>query len=507
MNLWRILESARDEHGERTATRDASGARSYRQLHADAAALAERLIAAGIEPGDRVALLADNTLAYLDAYFAVAGAGAILVPLNVRLSEPELRQVLVDAEPSLLLVASAHATVARAASGSRHNRAFLPLEVVTGSPADASRFRPRLADVDSPAQLYYTSGTTGRPKGVILSHRNVATHARAAMRELAIGPADVWGHIAPLFHLADAWATFAVTLAGGSHCCLARFEPSAALDLMRREGVTLTNLVPTMLQRMLVCLESGAPTPANLRLLLSGGAPIAPSVVGRILERFGCDYVQTYGLTETSPYLTLSRLGPAERRLPREAQLARLARAGQAFEAVAVEVVRSDGSPVGADDQEVGEVRAQGATVSPGYWRNEAETRKAHRDGWFYTGDLAALDEAGSIRIVDRSKDVILSGGETIYSIEVENAVLEHPAVLECAVFGLPDDDLGERVAAAIVLRPESTLDAAALVAHCRARIAGFKLPRTIRFLPDLPRTGSGKISKRALRGSADGIR
>ncbi|MCB9175722.1 MAG: AMP-binding protein [Caldilineae bacterium] len=499
MNLWRILETARDQHGERIATRGANGGRDYRQLHADAVALAERLIASGVEPGHRVALLADNVPAYLDAYFAVAGAGAILVPLNVRLAETELRRVLADADPSLLLVAPAHA--ARGASlVDAMRRASLPLDIVSGSSRRAAAFVPRLAGGDTPAQLYFTSGTTGRPKGVILTHRNVATHARAAMNELAIGPSDVWGHIAPLFHLADAWATFAMTLAGGRHAFLERFEPDAALALMRAEGVTLSNLVPTMIQRMLARLDAGEPAPTGLRLLLSGGAPIAPSVVGRILDRFGCDYVQTYGLTETSPYLTLSRLSPAERRLPREARLARLARTGRPFASVEVEVVRPDGASVERNDREVGEVRARGATISPGYWQDALETRAAHREGWFYTGDLATLDATGSLRIVDRRKDVILSGGETIYSIEVENAILGHPAVLECAVYGVPDDDLGERVVAAVVLGSGATVDAAALVAHCRARIGGFKLPRTIRFLPDLPRTGSGKISKRALR-------
>jgi acyl-CoA synthetase (AMP-forming)/AMP-acid ligase II len=239
----------------------------------------------------------------------------------------------------------------------------------------------------------------------------------------------------------------------------------------------------------------------SLRVMLSGGAAIAPDVVRRILDTFRCDYVQTYGMTETSPYLTLSLLSPELQRLPAEQQLLWKCKTGRPFAGIELKVVDDRGEPVVADGRAVGEIRVRGATVTKGYWRDADATAAAFdRDGFLRTGDLATIDAHGYVDIVDRQKDVIKTGGETVYSIEVENVLYTHPAVLECAVFGVPDPVWGERVVAAVVLRAGERATTDELIAHCRERIAHYKAPKDVRFLAALPRTGSGKISKKALR-------
>ena len=257
-----------------------------------------------------------------------------------------------------------------------------------------------------------------------------------------------------------------------------------------------------MLKRLVECAGVRGARCPSLRLVLSGGAPISPALVRQVLSVLRCEYAQTYGMTETSPYLTLGILSEHLRQLP-EAEVLRLrARTGRPFGPVELEVVDERDRPVPPDDRTVGEIRVRGPTVTPGYWRRPEETRRAIRDGWLYTGDLAVLDAHGFVNIVDRKKDMILTGGENVYSTEVENALYEHPAVLEAAVFGVPDETWGEAVTAAVVLRPGVRVTAAELVAFCRPRIAGYKVPRSIEFLEELPKTGSGKISKQTLRAA-----
>ena len=343
----------------------------------------------------------------------------------------------------------------------------------------------------------------------------------------------------PMFHLADAWAIWTVTAAGGVHVMLPRFDADVAWSLMDGAGVTITNLVPAMIPGLLEASQRRGRPPRGLRVLLSGGAPIAPRVVSRIVEILGCEYVQTYGLTETSPFLTFSLLDETLRRLPPEEQLRLRARTGRAARGIELRVVLPAGAEtfhdVPSDDTTVGEVIVRGATVTPGYWRNETATREAFLGGWFHTGDLGTIDARGFLNLVDRAKDVIVTGGESVYCSEVEAALHEHAAVVEAAVFGVPDDTWGEAVRAAVVLStgfsPEGG-DAAGgremslphgdrakkdpgvggtdddsrsragvdLIAFCRARLAAYKCPRAIDVVAALPRTGSGKTDKKALR-------
>jgi acyl-CoA synthetase (AMP-forming)/AMP-acid ligase II len=237
-----------------------------------------------------------------------------------------------------------------------------------------------------------------------------------------------------------------------------------------------------------------------LRVLLSGGAPIAPEVVRKIVETFKCDYIQTYGMTETSPYLTLSLLKDHLKKLPYEGQLRFKSKTGREFMAVQLKVVNDRGQEIKKNDQEVGEIIVKGDTVTKGYWKLPEETRKSIQDGWLFTGDLAIMDEEGYVTIVDRKKDIILTGGENVYSTEVENILYMHPAILECAVIGIPDPKWGEAVKGIVVLKPDQKATEDEIIQFCKDRIAHYKAPKSVDFIDALPRTGSGKIHKKGLR-------
>jgi acyl-CoA synthetase (AMP-forming)/AMP-acid ligase II len=483
-----------------------AGARrvTYREVHARVLRVAAELRRRGVRAGDRVAVLDGNGLEFLECYFAAAALDAVLVPLNWRLAPPEIAAILSDAGAGLAIARRAFADRLAAARGTSvlwagEGEAYEEI-ARHGTPAPVP---PRAGGADAVAQLYYTSGTTGEPKGVMLTHRNVCTHALAAIAELHLTDADVWGHFAPMFHLADAWATFAVTWVGGRHVMLARFDPELAFDLIARERVTVTNLVPTMLHAMLALPRGPGCDTSSMRLLLSGGAPIAPALVEQLVDAFGCAYVQTYGMTETSPYLTLSALKAHHRDLPRAQRLRIAATTGRPFLTVELEVIDERGQPVARDGRSVGEIVVRGPTVTPGYWNRPDATAAAFTDGWLRTGDLAHVDAEGYVTIVDRKKDMILTGGENVYSVEVENALHRHSAVAECAVFARPDARLGEAVCAAVVLRAGASATATELIAFVKQSLAAYKAPKEIVFLAELPRTGSGKIKKSELRARA----
>ncbi len=506
VNIWSSLERAARLYPDSIAVEDGSHSFTYREFRARAAALALDFRERGLVQTERISILAWNSHAYLETYFAAAGAGLILNPLNVRLAAREIVDILVDCDSRLLLAESGFTDLALAVTRERGTiEEVLWLDDrhesrIARQLARADEFVPAATSGDDVAHLYYTSGTTGVAKGVMLSHRNVATHALGAIAELSLSDRDTWAHIAPLFHLADAWATFAITHVGGRHVVLAKFDAERALDLIESSRTTITNLIPTMLNLMVKHPRAAGRDWSALRNILSGGSPIAPDVVRAIVALFGAEYVQTYGMTETSPYLTLSLLKDHLRALPREKQLEFQCKTGRAFTTVELRVVDENGRDVEPDEKSVGEIRVRGETVTRGYWKRPQETARAFEDGWLKTGDLAVIDREGYVTIVDRAKDMILSGGENVYSTEVEHALYAHPAVLEAAVFGVPDERYGESVRAAVVLREGAAVSSAALIDFCRTRLAGYKCPRAVDFLSELPRTGSGKIQKRALR-------
>jgi fatty-acyl-CoA synthase len=523
--IWQILERAERLYPDRAATLEGREGADYRRFGARARRMAAFLRSRGVGPGERVAILEWNTAAFLEAYFAAAGLGAVLVPLNVRLAPPEQARVLAHCGARWLFASSGFAdTIARTLAESETAPALRGIlwldarpeehaarglgveEHVYAAVRDAGEpaFEPARVSASDVVHLYYTSGTTGRPKGVMLTHGNVTTHALAAIAELRIASDDTWGHFAPLFHLADAWATFAFTWVGARHVLLPRFEPSDALRTISAERVTITNLIPAMLNLMVRHPRLAEFDLSSMRAILSGGAPIAPTVVRAVSAAFGCEYVQTYGMTETSPYLTLSLLSPKLRELPAEDQLAWRAKTGRPFLTVELEVRAEGGSLVPPDGATVGEICVRGPTVTPGYWNDPEATRAAFDErGFLRTGDLAVLDAEGYVNIVDRKKDMIITGGEKVYSTEVEHVLHLHEAVLEVAVYGVPDEKWGERVCAAVVLRPGASAGAVELETHCRRELAGYKVPREYEFVAALPRTGSGKITKQPLRDRA----
>jgi len=361
---------------------------------------------------------------------------------------------------------------------------------------------PPALDIDDNdvAHLYYTSGTTGRPKGVMLTHKNVKNHALGTIAEFHLTDRDHWFHVAPLFHLADAWATFAITWVGGKHVIIPTFDPEKTLQLIEAEKITLSNLIPTMLNMMVNHPHIDHYDYSSLRVILSGGAPIAPETVRKIIEAFKCDYIQTYGMTETSPYLTLSILKEHLKDLPWEEQLKFKASTGREFINVSLKVVDDEGKDVLTDNRQVGEIIVKGDIVTPGYWNLPEETANAFKDGWLYTGDLAVINAENYVTIVDRKKDMIITGGENVYSTEVENVLYMHPDILEAAVIGVPDSHWGEAVKAYVVLKEGHRVSAADIIAFCKESLAHYKAPKSIDFLDALPRTGSGKIYKKGLR-------
>jgi acyl-CoA synthetase (AMP-forming)/AMP-acid ligase II len=477
--------------------------------------LCRGLSALGLGRGDRVAILHENCHVFLETYFAAAHLGLILVPLNFRLSAKELEVILVDSGSRVLIAhemfreKTAHLPDAvsgleslvwthRASQSALGNREY-DYEALLADQEETAVAELALED-NEVAHLYYTSGTTGRPKGVMLTHKNVKSHALGAIAELQLTDRDRWFHVAPLFHLADAWATFAITWAGGKHVIVPSFDALRVLKLIQEERITLSNLIPTMLNMMVNHPEAGGFDYSSLRVILSGGAPIAPEVVRKIIDTFKCDYIQTYGMTETSPYLTVSILKDHLKSLSWEKQLEFKASTGREFIAVSLKVVDQAGNEVARDNREVGEIIVKGDTVTPGYWNLPDETAKAFRDGWLYTGDLAVVNPEEYVTIVDRKKDMIITGGENVYSTEVENVLYMHPAVLEAAVIGVPDPKWGEAIKACVVLKPGKQATDQELISFCKDNLAHYKAPKSVDFLDSLPRTGSGKLFKKGLR-------
>ena len=512
-----ILQKALQSYPDKEAVVSGQQRFTYREFADRVHRLAIFLQNEGVGRGDCLAILHQNSHEYLEAYFAAAFIGAVLNPLNFRLSPQELAYIVTDSNATKLIAAPRFQESVSALMDLE-----TPVKSVlwTGeesvkSSSPSWNYEKVLADTqvlsipvlaaepDDVVQLYYTSGTTGQPKGVMLSHQNVCSHALSTIAELNLSDKDRWVHVAPLFHLADAWATFAITLVGGTHVIVPDFIPAEVLTTLQNEHITITNMVPTMLNMLVNTPGVDTCDFSSFRAILSGGAPIAPEVVKKIMTTFKCDYIQTYGLTETSPFLTMSILKEHLTRLPRDEQFVYKAKTGRPCLGVLLKVINADGKEVQPNDEEVGEIVVKGDTITQGYWNKPEETARAIQNGWLHTGDMAVVDPEGYVNIVDRKKDMIITGGENVYTIEVENTLYTHPAVLEAAVIGLPDEKWGEAVKAVVVLKPGQTADADELIQHCKSQIAHYKAPKSIEFISELPKTGSGKIYKKGLRESS----
>ena len=469
---------------------------TYAQLHRDATRLARGLRQRGVGRGDRVAFLGLNSVELVVAMFATAKLAAVFVPMNTRLAAPELAFVLEHSGAGTLLVEDVLADQLEAP-----DLAGLGLEPVvfrrqTGRGLDAllADSADQIDEVDEAVGLddlfmiQYTSGTSGRPKGVMLTHGNIVWNVYNLLVDIDLGSEEVALVTAPLFHTAALnQVLFPTVLKGGTALIEARFDPVRAIELIESERVSLLFGVTSMYLALAAAPRFDDADLSSLRLALSGGAPIPESLLRTWLAR-GLMIVQGYGLTEASPGTTMLRTADGVRKL---------GSAGTSCFFTDVRVV------AGADEARVGEpgeVLVSGPNVTPGYWRDEAATERAFTGEWLHTGDLAAVDDDGYLTIVDRLKDMYISGGENVYPAEVEQALHGHPDVAECAVIGVPDEQWGEVGRAFVVVRPGSDLTERGVIDHLDRRLARYKLPRSVVFVHELPHTASGKLLKSQLR-------
>jgi long-chain acyl-CoA synthetase len=436
--------------------------------------------------GERIGWLGENSLAHLQAWLAVPAFGRVLVDLNFRLAPEELAFIAGDAEIDLLVTDDERLEVARALGPEVMSEAEW-LALADGDPAEPPGVAP-----DALAAISYTGGTTGRPKGVMLSHGNLLANAQHNLVATGHSPDDVWLHFCPMFHVAGTSNVFACTWVGARHVVLPRFDPGAVLAAIERERATHAAFVPTMLAMLLDHPDFGTTDLSSLRHIQYAASPIAPELQRRVLDALGCDVAQFYGMTEAAP--TVTHLTPEDHRAGE-----RLASMGAPVPGVQVQVRGPLGEALAPG--EIGELWIRGANVMLGYWNRPQATAEALVDGWYRSGDIAYADERGYLYMVDRAKDMIITGGENVYSIEVEAVLADHPAVREAAVFGVPHERWGEAVHAVVVLDPGSAVDADALIEHCRARLGGFKVPRSLDVRDEpLPKSGAGKVLKSRLR-------
>lgn len=482
---------------------------TFKQLDERINRLSSSLAHLGIKPEDRVAILALNHWRYLELYYGIAQIGAAVVPINFRIPPSEVKYILEHSEAVAVAVDDALMPLIEAlrpqlssvkhfiSIGEVRRQDYLMYEdlIEQGSPDfDA----PEISD-DELLGLFYTSGTTAEPKGVMLTHRNMLSNTRHSNAVAMPKVNDVFLHIAPMFHLADGAAVFNNITHGVTQAYLARFDPTEVLETIQRERISTTVLVPTMINFLLQHPKIEEYDLSSLRQITYGASPIAPETLRRAMKVFGCRFGQGYGLTEASPLLTALLPEDHQAALTDEKAEKRLASCGKPVPGVEVRVIKDDGSEV--KPGEVGEIIARGPNIMRGYWKRDEDTANAVRDGWLYTGDLATVDEEGFLYLVDRKKDMIVSAGENVFSTEVEAVLYMHPAVKEAAVIPVPDPEWGERVHACVSLKEGATLTLEELEAFCRPHLPSYKTPRSIEIIEgELPKGGTGKILKKTLR-------
>ena len=492
-----LLTRARRLFPDRVGVVDGDVRRTYAELGERCDRLARALgDELGVRPGDRVAWLCGNTAELLEAYFGVLLAGGILLPLNIRLAPAESRFVLGDAGATVLFRHPDQPDPLLAGTGQEIRQVVLghPYEALLERQAGGPLPVPHV-DEHAPAELFYTSGSTGTPKGVLLTHRALYLHAIHSALTSGISGEDVILHTIPLFHV-NGWGTpHYLTGLGGVHVMLPRFDPGEVLRLVEAEGVTRLFAVPAMMRAVLDHPDVATRDLSSLRQASIGGAPTSPAMLAEVEERLGCTCICGYGMTESSPTLTRSLDKPGE-----APSSARRATTGLPILGVDARVLDDDDVEVPWDGVTTGEVCARSNHVMAGYWNRPAETAEALRGGWLRTGDIAVVDGDGYLTLVDRKKDLIISGGENVSTVEVEHVLASHPAVHEVAVVGVPDERWGEVPRAWVALRPGTTATEEELIAYTRERLAGFKTPKSVVFLEELPHGGTGKVMKHDLR-------
>jgi long-chain acyl-CoA synthetase len=506
MSIIEGLKRRVEEHPNKLASICGDARLTFLQVDERVNRFSNALARLGVSHGDRVAILSLNCHRFMEFYYAVPQLGAIVVPINFRLTSSEIKYIVDHSGSTVLAVDSNMIELIEALRPqleSIEHYIFMSDEAREGYlcyedllSAESPQFEPSVIDDDELLGLFYTSGTTAEPKGVMLSHRNMLSnikHSKEAYRYL---PEDIYLHVAPMFHLADGSALFSHTSQGSTQAFIPRFDPKLVLEAISSERVTLVLLVPTMINFVLQQPDIDSYELSSLRHITYGASPIAPDLLRRAMKVLKCEFGQGYGLTEASPLLTVL---PHADHLSAGENERRLSSCGKPVAGVEVRVVKEDGSDV--TPGEVGEIIARGPNIMLGYWKRPDDTRDALRDGWLHTGDLATVDDEGYIYLVDRKKDMIVTGGENVYSTEVEAVLYAHPEVKEAAVIPIPDADWGEAVHACIALRDGCQTPSVEIIDFCRERLASYKVPRSIEFIDgELPKGGTGKILKKELR-------
>jgi acyl-CoA synthetase (AMP-forming)/AMP-acid ligase II len=503
MQMTMALHRAAQLYPDRPSTVFADRTRSYGESFSRIARLAGALRALGVSDGDRVGILALNSDRYHECMLAVPWAGATIVPVNTRWSPSEISYSLRDSGTRVLLADDAFASMTTALRAEWDGIATLIFCGDGEQPAGLLDYEELITSAepvedarrggDDLYGVYYTGGTTGVPKGVMLSHTNVLSSTTGViMTGEFVTRGGRMLHAAPLFHVADLSAWTVGLVFGSTHVFVPSFTPAGVARAIEQHAITDTLLVPTMVQMLIDAPEAATADLTSLRHLHYGASGISDGVLQRARKALpGTGFIQAYGMTELAPVITL--LTPKDHDQP---TLRRSA--GRAAAHVEVRIVGSDGHELPRGT--VGEVAARGDSVMLGYWNRPEDTAAAVRDGWMHTGDGAYMDDTGYVYIVDRIKDMIITGGENVYSAEVENALSQHEHVAICAVIGLPDERWGERVHAVVVLKPGTQVAPAELTDFCRRHIANYKVPRSVTFVDSMPMSGAGKVLKRELR-------
>jgi fatty-acyl-CoA synthase len=474
------------------------------------------LQAMGVRQGDRVAYIAPNTHAQLESFYAVPQLGAVLVPINYRLIADDFAYIINHSGAKIVCV---HSDYLEAVDGIREQlptvERFVALEGAREGWEDYEALldqasgefaRPPIGENDL-LTINYTSGTTSRPKGVMITHRNAYMNVVGTLVHQNMSPADRYLWTLPMFH-ANGWTfVWIVTAVGAAHICLRRVEPARAFALVNAEKVTLLCAAPTVLIGLANCPEDQRRNVRPRVKVFTAGAPPAAATIERVEGEFGWIITQVYGLTETSPFITICEPRPEDEGLSLRERATIKARQGvELITSGELKVVDANGDEVPHDGQTIGEIVVRGNVVMAGYYNDPEATAKAMAGGWFHSGDAAVVHPDGYAEIRDRIKDVIISGGENISSVEVEGIMLRHPAIQEIAVVGLPDEQWGESPHAFVVLKPGAATDEAALRQFARDSMAHFKVPKSFRFVSELPKTATGKIQKYVLRGGRAAI-
>ncbi len=488
---------------------------TYAQWSRRVRGLAAGLRNLGLRTGDVVASIGQNTFRHLECWVGIPPAGMVLNDLNYRLALPELEFIINDCGARAIVADRAYLEVALQLKERCPSLEYLVYsgtdsapggwvhwdDLCSATPLDEDHSELRAITADTLAAISYTGGTTGLPKGVMQSHGNLLANAKHMLLANPLTPTDRFIHAAPMFHAADAATTFALTFMGGAHVCIRGYEPELFGRVVEAERVTVALIVPTMINMLLNHPATATRDFSAWRLLMYGASPMPVELLLRVCRLLPCDIVQLYGMTEASPLVTSTqRTDNREGTRGVEPARSRLTSCGQPVVGVELEVRRLDGSV--CKPREMGEVYVRGPNIMLGYWKRPEETARALvSDGWYRSGDVAWADEEGYLFVVDRAKDMIISGGENIYTTEVENAVFRHPAVLEVAVFGIPHETFGEMVHAEVVTKPNVSVTVEEIVAVCRENIGGYKVPRSVAIRSEpLPKSGAGKILKRSLR-------